>query len=507
MLSSISSFIIHHSSFVPSPSFFVKVLAVDLSKYWTLSKVAHACQGRMAEGAEKTPIKGISIDSRKIKKGELFWAITGERFDGNLFVAQAARNGAIAAVLSREPEPTLLPKGLPFIKVGNSTFSLGAFAREHRLLFKNANIVAVTGSNGKTTTKELIASVLSEGGTTLKSPENHNNEIGCPLALLELTSKHKFAVLELAARRPGDIKHLSCVVHPFAAVLTNIGSAHLQTFGNIEHVFRAKSEILSGLDPAGYVIYNADDPLLGRLPKMGYAFHFANFALNHDADYKGQVLDINPDTIDIEVFIKGKSACKMSLNSPSLPFAKSAMAAFTCGVILGIKPKYIAEALGEENPPDMRGERFILNNKSIVVNDAYNANPSSMLEGSISFLNAYRESKRLLVLGEMRELGSQEATLHWETGSFIIAEAIRNGTLDENVEILIVGNNLAIELASGVASQKDYLAKPPILLADKKDAVKYIQDFIQRSEKPCAIYFKASRLENFEDIINKIKVK
>lgn len=430
---------------------------MDLSKHWTLGKIAEACNGRLIDADARRPVKSLSIDSRRIKKGELFWVIEGASKDGNDFVAEAAKRGAMAAVVSRDVFPGL-PDPYPLIRVSNGLKALGRLAEEHRLLFPKAGVIAITGSNGKTSTKEMVARVLSEAGSVTLSPGNYNNEVGCPLSVLELGSHHAFAVWEMAARKKGDIAYLSLIAHPNVVILTNIGTAHLETFGSEQVIFETKFEILRGLMPKGTVVYWAEDPWLTELPKRRPQNKYLTFGLGPTADVFGQVEEQSPDGTLVDIFYEGKKQGSVLLKVLGGGQVRNALAAFACGIALGVPVRKILKALEGFEPAPMRGERLTLGGKLfadryVLINDAYNANPASMTDSALAFMRAYQGWTKILVLGEMRELGQRSGELHGQVGAAIAEAAQAEGLLDDRTYFLIIGTPLTLPLAEALKNK------------------------------------------------------
>ena len=222
---------------------------------WTLESVADVlgCQSP----THSVRFSGISIDTRSINDGDLFVAIVGENFDGNDYVDSAKQNGAVAAIVSKEIEIDL-----PHVKVSDTRIALGELARAHRLNFRKP-LIGLTGSNGKTTVKELLSAILKRCGVVLATKGNFNNDIGLPLTLLSLTLNEDYAVIEMGANHPGEIAYLSRIARPDIAIVNNAGAAHLEGFGSVEGVARAKGEIFEGLTESGIAIINRDDEFAG----------------------------------------------------------------------------------------------------------------------------------------------------------------------------------------------------------------------------------------------------
>ncbi|MBI4670002.1 MAG: UDP-N-acetylmuramoyl-tripeptide--D-alanyl-D-alanine ligase [Elusimicrobia bacterium] len=481
---------------------------MDLSRHWNIEKLAEVSQGRILQGNPKTVISSVSTDTRLLKKGDLFWAIDGPDKSGNEFVPAAARQGAAAAVVGKEYFAGLSPK-FPLVKVPSGLHALGRFAEEHRLLFPKAAVVGVTGTNGKTTTKEMTARVLAMAGQTTASRGNFNNEIGCPLSILELTAKHDFMVLEMAARKKGDVAYLSLMGRPKAVILTNVSAAHLETFGSEENVFETKAEILKGLMPGGTVIYWAEDPWLGRLRERWPNNRYLTFGLGPTADVFGQIEEHSPQGITFGIFYEGKKQGSLKMPGVGAGPVKNSLAAFAAGLAFNAAPRKIINALAGFTPVSMRGEKIVLGGhlfgeRYSVINDAYNANPASMADGVTGFLRAYQGWVRIVVMGEMRELGAKEEELHRQTGDQIAEEVQKESSADSRTNFVAVGGRPAMAMAEGLkkCEKKD---GPRVQYASKENAFDVIKKMVFQNKPPCALYFKASRAESLESLIEQLK--
>ncbi|MFC4311097.1 UDP-N-acetylmuramoyl-tripeptide--D-alanyl-D-alanine ligase [Steroidobacter flavus] len=379
---------------------------------WKPSEIARYSQGRVV-GADRA-FTSVSTDTRTIKPGALFVALTGPSFDGHDFVATAAQNGAAAALVSKE-----LPVDVPQIIVADPLAALSAFAREWRRQFP-IPVVGVTGSNGKTTTKELIGSILSQLGPTLVTRGNLNNHIGVPLTLLELTKEHKYAVIEMGANHIGEIAHLASLAEPTVGIVTNAGAAHLEGFGSLQGVADGKGEMFQALPFEGVAVINADDKYASQWRDMRAADRMLTFGFEQPADFMAhKVREINAPSgfrIDFDLVTPdGTLAATVPL--AGLHNLRNALGAAAAACAAGTPIEQIVKGLAAMKTVAGRLELKPAINGAFIVDDSYNANPSSLKAGLDAMKGSFAGS-RWLVLGEMKELGDASNELHAEVGRY-----------------------------------------------------------------------------------------
>lgn len=354
----------------------------------------------------------LCTDSRALKSGQVFWALKGGNFDGHVFANEAFTKGGYAAVVD---EKWLLENGKPvnvYIPVKDTNLALLDLARAYAAKFRIPKI-AVTGSNGKTTTKDMIARMLAKVGPTLSTQGNFNNQVGVPLTLFELKRAHKFAVIEMGTNHPGEIAPLSLAAKPSLAVITNIGYSHLEHFGTKEKVREEKLTITAGFDPKGTLILNVDDPLLAEV-RASSRQKLLTFGID-----RGQIrpadLAFNDD--GCASFRIGRT--KFRLQVPGRHNVYNALAAIAVGTQLRIPKTLIAEALGAFTASKNRMQVKKLPGLT-VLDDCYNANPSSM-KSALATLGGFRAAgRRVAVLGDMLELGPEGDGLHREMGQYLV---------------------------------------------------------------------------------------
>lgn len=365
---------------------------------------------------------GVSTDTRTVRPGELFIALQGEKFDGHAYLGQAVKAGAAGVVVSR---PVTVPQSVAVLQVPSTLKAYQDIACAYRCSFSNLKVVAVTGSNGKTSTKDMIASCLSARYRVVKTEANFNNEIGLPRTLLNLRPDTQIAVVEIGMRGMGQIKAMCAVARPDVAVITNVGTTHIGLLGSEENIARAKSEILEDLPADGFAVLNGDQPLV-RAMSAKLKVQAAWFGLQKNDDFQGS---------DLQVTSAGSSFCCWVKNLPqavrfSLPQigehnVMNALAAIAVGCHFGISLKEMAEALRQAPVSSMRQE-IIHRGAYTIINDAYNASPASMA-AALATLRKLKEAqpqtgRSLAVLADMLELGDASASLHRQVGAAAVRE-------------------------------------------------------------------------------------
>jgi UDP-N-acetylmuramoyl-tripeptide--D-alanyl-D-alanine ligase len=374
-----------------------------------LEDVVAVTGARLLQGSGLLRYDGVSIDSRTLRAGELFFAVAGPRFDGHDFVAEVARKGAAAAVVHHD---VASPAGFPLVRVADTTAALADLARETRQRAA-LPVVAVTGSTGKTTTKDMAAALLAAKGPVLKTEGNLNNQYGLPLTLLRLEERHAAAVLELGMSAPGELRALSAIARPDVAVITKIAPVHLEFFPSLDAIADAKAEILEGLRPGGTAVLNGDDPLLvargrafpGRVVWFGRDRRFEVSA----EGWRGNAFGMRFDLV-----IDGRKH-DVALPLIGLHTVENFLAAAAAAWLLGMAPEAIATVAPSLRPARHRGEVLALGEGVTLIDDCYNSNPAAV-EAALAALQLCRGQRRVAFLGEMLELGPSGPALHREAG-------------------------------------------------------------------------------------------
>lgn len=373
-----------------------------------LVETAGLIDGRVRDGDQR--FYGASIDSRTVAEGELFVAIRGERFDGHDFVAAAAERGAAAALVE---QPVT---GLPSVEVADTRAALGQLGHRWRARM-SATVVGITGSNGKTTVKEMIAAILTRRGQTLATRGNYNNDLGVPLTLVRLGTEDRFAVIEMGANRPGEIARLAELAEPVVAVVTNAAAAHLEGFGTLEGVARAKGELFATLPGDGVAVINADDNFAPLWRELAGDRRVISFGLTGDADVRASELDDTSFTLHT----RGEEA-RVTLRLPGVHNVSNALAAAACAAALESGIDDVVAGLAQVEIPAGRMQRRTADSGALLLDDSYNANPASLAAGLEVLIELPGE--HWLVLGDMGELGPDSGSLHREAGTMVTTAGV-----------------------------------------------------------------------------------
>lgn len=477
---------------------------------FTLEDILEATHGRVLTGEKGTVFSGLSTNSRTIKDGEIFIALKGERFDGHSFIEEVISKGARGAIVEREIEFTVHGSQFTVILVPDTLRALQDIAHSWRMRF-DIPVIGVTGSNGKSTTKEMIASILSRKWNVLKSEGNINNHIGVPLTLLRIMPGHDAVVTEMAMRAMGEIKRLAEVAMPTIGVITNIGPAHLETLGNLDNVARAKAELLEVLDEEGTAVLNNDDPYVKGLDLSKYKGWVVSFGFGEDADVRAVKLRIKgllsifsiaiktnifdyllpsvmlPSTAPVigkkrEIRIEG-----VHLPLPGRHNIYNALAAASVALSLGFDPAVIKEGLECFSPLPMRSEVIEIQGRK-VINDTYNSNPESQ-EAALQILeHLSNKGRTIAVLGDMLELGDYKEKAHRELGSRIAKLGID--------EFIAIGDLMRFAAES---AHKEGMKKESIHICEGPEDAKSVLRKI--SKKGDTILIKGSRAMGMERVI------
>lgn len=375
----------------------------------TLREVAEICGTETEDRWADVRVGGVSTDTRSLTPGELFVALRGQTHDGHDFLADALEAGASAAVVS---DASAAPEELSVVVVPDTLQALGHLAGAHRAQMP-ASVVAVTGSTGKTTTKDMLGEIMALVGPTLVAEGTHNNEIGVPLTLLQLTPEHRFCVLELAMRGPGEVDYLAGIARPQVGIITNVGQSHVGRLGSRENIAQAKAELLEHLPDDGAAVLNADDFFFSVFTAMARC-PVVSFGTAPEADVRAE--RIENDALDAVAFHlrtpRGEADVRLSV--PGRHNVMDALAACAAAGALAAGVEHMAEALQAHEGASMRMQRVRGRNDAIIINDAYNASPDSVA-AALKVLRA-ASGRRIFVFGDMLEMGPQAEPAHREVG-------------------------------------------------------------------------------------------
>lgn len=452
----------------------------------TLTQLANACGGQLicADG-EKT-VSEVVTDSRKICEGTVFVALCGEKFDGHNFVEQSFSQGAICCVVNNDFEED---NDMPLIKVENTYAALRDIAAYYRSRF-DIPAVAITGSVGKTSTKDMVASVLEKHYNVLKTEGNFNNEIGLPLTAFRLGSDNDIAVFEMGMSAFGEISRLTRIAVPETAIITNIGFSHIEHLGSRENILKAKLEILEGIPSGGTVILNGDDPFLnsvvGTLP-----FETLTYGIeNQSCDVVAFNIKKSAEGTEFEVKIE-EEIYKVQVNVPGLHHVYNALSAILTGEIYNMPAEEIIAGIADFKPSGMRQNVTVVDDK-VLIKDCYNASPTSMKSGlevlSVTPPKSLEdEFRRVAVLGDMLELGDFAEEAHRAVGRLCCEYDL--GCL------IAVGPNAKF-VAEG-AIENGFNSSELYVFYDNTSAKEHILDILKSND---VILFKGSRGMRLEEI-------
>ena len=460
---------------------------------FTLEEILEVVSGKLLGGraphALKRKIRRVVSDSRIVRFGDLFVAFEGDRFDGHTFVPNVLSLGAAAMVKEqyRLPSPSKLRTEPVLIGVKDTLLAYQQLATHHRNRFA-IPLVAITGSNGKTTTKEMTAAVLAQRWRTLKTEGNLNNRIGVPQTLFLLTPRHEAAVIEMGVDQQGQTTRLCEIARPTVGIITNIGPDHLEFFGSMEGSAQAKAELLDLLPADGAVALNADDHYFDYLAARARC-RVVSFGVSSKADVRAvQSRDRNDSGSTFGLILPGRvRPVAVRLKAYGEHNVQNALAAAAIGFVLGVPATAIAEGLARFRPAAMRSQVFFVHGVR-VINDCYNANPASMRAAVQLLAELGAKQRTIAVLGDMLELGPEAKQMHRAVGAFLAGQGITN---------LIACGALGRELALGARSD-GMPADRIVEVQDAGAAGATLKSMVQQGD---VVLVKASRGMQMEQVI------
>ncbi len=451
-----------------------------------LKEIVEAVDGKILQGNPDQIVNNMSIDSRRVKPGDLFFAIIGENNDGHNFIPEAVDNGAKIVITSRSINPY---SGLAIILVRDTTRALQDLASYIRDKIKSLKVIGITGSAGKTTTKDIIASILGEEKKVLKSKGNYNNEYGLPLSLLELDGNEDIAILEMAMRHKGDISRLAEIAKPDVGIITNIGPAHLENLKTVENIARAKEELLIGLNPDGIAVLNYDDKHIREMVNKFADLNKITISLkDKNVDYYADQIEYikNGEESRFRVH-EGDNNYILEMDRAGEHNIYNALAAIAVARAMDVSWDSIKNGIKDIEVTELRQEIRKIDGIRII-NDSYNANPLSMKAGIDSLINI-DGSRKIAVLGAMLELGRIENAAHKEIGKYLY----KNG-----VDVLVGVGSMGEIIAEGASEAG--MAEQSIYIYDSNEDAAYFINKIMRSGD--AILVKGSRALEMEEIVD-----
>lgn len=455
----------------------------------SVKKIIKICHGQLFCGDEEITCSSFIKDTRILQKNDTYIGIKGANFDGNQFYKEAFFKGANCAILEKNAfvYDENYDYNKPIILVEDSLKALkelAIYVRTH----SQAYFVGVTGSVGKTSTKDLIYSVLNENFKTLKTESNYNNNIGLPLTLLRLTDE-KAAVIEMGMNHLGEIDYLSRITKPHISVITNIGTAHIGELGSRDNILKAKLEIINGMSEDGILIINNDNDMLHTYNKNQKEIKTITIGIDNPSDFMATDIVLHETYSTFKVQNKDK-IYNIYSPVPGRVFVYNSLIAFAVGSILNIETSKIIKGIKNFKLTKNRMEYIKLNNNITLINDAYNASVDSM-KSSLEVLGQYH-TRKIAVLGDMLELGEYSKKLHEDVGYFVVKN---------NIDILITVGQEATNIALK-AIDKGMNQQFVIPCKNNDEAVLKLKELIKQGD---TILFKASNGMNFHEIINKLK--
>jgi UDP-N-acetylmuramoyl-tripeptide--D-alanyl-D-alanine ligase len=447
----------------------------------TLGEIAAMCGG--ITDSPDVLVAGVSIDTRALAKGNLFVPLRGERVDGHDFVRQAREGGAAAALWSRQ-QPA--PRGIPLIFVEDTLQALQRMAGAYRQQLTNVHVIGITGSNGKTSTKDMLASILAQRYRTRATAGNQNNEIGVPLTLLALDHQTEWAVVEMGMSGRGEIGLLSRLAVPELAIITNVGEAHLADLGSLEQIAAAKLEILQGLVPAGLLVLDGDSQLLQ--PALAQR-RCISFGFNKDNQVCATTVAMSD--MGMRFRINDAAAPEFGLPVFGRHQVQNALAAIAAARALSMSYGEIRRGLQSFQPTRQRGELLRIGNTTII-NDTYKSNPAGLRAALDVLCSLSGYGRRIAVLGDMRDLGAAEGSQHTAIGRLLDPA---------KVHAVITVGNAARQIARVAATR--FPAGRVFAARDKEAALQLLRR--QLDTEPALILIKGAHALALQELVQAIR--
>jgi UDP-N-acetylmuramoyl-tripeptide--D-alanyl-D-alanine ligase len=446
---------------------------------------------RAGSAAGEFLFQGVSIDSRTVKKGNLFVAIPGDRFDGHDFLKEASGQGAQAAIVAQDRWTATVGPSLGdmvMISVPDTKKALGDLAAWYKAKFEIPT-VAITGTNGKTTTKEMVAEVLSARFKVIKSPQSYNNRIGVPLTIFRLNSNSGALVVELGMSQPGEIAALAGMARPDIGVITNIGPAHLESMLSLEEIAKAKFELPDNMPSPKTLVLNADDPLLReRIREKKSGERIVSFGIDTQADFRADQIKSGPEGLISFRVNRGRTVNLLLLGKHNV---YNALAALAVADLMDVEQAQAIKKLERYTPPDLRMELVVIRDIT-VINDSYNANPASMEKALETLKEMKASGRKIAVLADMLELGERSVDFHSQVGS----KAAKLG-----IDLLLTVGELARHIAQG-ARQAGMSAESVLTFENNQKVSHYLLENLKAGD---VVLVKGSRKMKTEEVVTALE--
>jgi UDP-N-acetylmuramoyl-tripeptide--D-alanyl-D-alanine ligase len=457
---------------------------------FSIQEIVKAIQGRLIGKIPDISFISphqICTDTRKLQKGDLFIALAGKKFDGHQFVEESGKKGACGAIVSESIYPPR--RNFFLLQVKDTLRALQELAKYHQRRL-SLPLIAVTGSNGKTTVKEMIWQILSQQYPVLKSEGNFNNQIGVPLSLLKLSLAHRLGVFEMGMNSRGEIQRLAEIVEPHIGVITNIHHSHVGFLGNLEEIKEAKAELVPLLnrDPTNWLVLNNDCEWTPELISRARC-KVITFGIGQGSDVGADNIQNNHGVMEFTLTSR-KGKVPMHLVIPGEYNVSNALAACAVALILGVPLPTMARTLSNFQPLPMHSQIYLLG-KYRVIDDSYNANPESM-EQALKLLKEMRGGRKIAILGDMLELGDAAEFFHYKVGSLM-------GELD--IQVLFALGKYSHKTVAGA---KDFGIKEAFFFRDKKSLVEKLLTFLKEDD---CLLVKGSRDVRMEEIIDRLRMR
>ena len=450
-----------------------------------IADIVSATKGNLICGDLNGAITKVSTDTRAIEPGSFFVAMKGETFDAHQFLGQAKDKGAVGCLVEQDVDASIQTDAFAVIRVENTRIGLAQIAGAYRRMFEG-RVCAITGSVGKTSTKDMIAAVLSKSFSVQKTQGNFNNEIGMPLTVLGLQEYHTALVTEMGMRGFGEIDFLANIAKPDVGVITNIGVSHIERLGSQENICKAKMEMIPHIKQGGTLVVNGDDPWLNEIQPPEHVTIMRFGIENEDADVRAKNIEISEDgqSTTFELYVKNMplEIYMAKVPVPGVHHVYNALCAVCVGLQFQMSISDMIDGIGDFSPSGMRQQITISPSGVRVINDAYNASPDSMKASIHMLSNMPCSGKKIAVLGDMFELGENSSAYHMQVGTYL---------KNTDISHVVTVGDLARYIGMAVEE------KQVIHFDTKEDASAYISSLAKEGD---CVLIKASRGMKLEEI-------